>query len=169
LDVTFANVTLNGANLDFTATLNGNVGQTAGAVYVFGLDRGMGTAKFANIGEGDVLFDSTFVIKGSGGGTVNDLIAKTSTSISDVLLSGNTISGIVPLADLPSEGFSADQYTFALWPESGAPNAANTEITDFAPQNANLTVSSAPEPTTMSLFGMTAAGAFFFLRRRKRA
>jgi hypothetical protein len=168
LDVVAANVTLDGSNLDFTATLNGTVGQTPGAVYVFGVNRGEGTPKFGNIGEGDVIFDSTFVIKGAGGATVNDLINKTSTPISDVMLSGVTISGVVPLSDLPSEGLNSNQYEFNLWPEDGAANAGNTEISDFAPNNAVASVSDAPEPTTMSLFGITAIGAAL-LRRRKRA
>jgi hypothetical protein len=169
LDVVAANVTLNGSNLDFSATLNGAVGQTPGAVYVFGINRGEGTPKFGNIGEGGVIFDSTFVIKGAGGATVNDLINKTSTAITDVTLSGLTISGVVPVSDLPSEGFSPNDYEFNLWPEAGAANAGNTEISDFAPNNAVAPVSTAPEPTTMSLFGMTAASAFALLRRRKSA
>jgi hypothetical protein len=168
LDVVAANVTLNGSNLDFSATLNGAVGQTPGAVYVFGINRGEGTPKFGNIGEGDVIFDSTFVIKGEGVATVNDLINKTSTPITDATLSGLTISGVVPVSDLPSEGLSPNDYEFNLWPEAGAANAGNTEISDFAPNNAVASVSDAPEPTTMSLFGLTAIGAAL-LRRRKRA
>lgn len=169
LDVVATNVTFDGSNFDFTATLNGTVGQTPGAVYVFGVNRGQGTAKFANIGEGGVIFDSTFVIKGSGGGVLNDLINKTSTPISDVTLSGVSVSGVVPFSDLPSEGFTPDQYAFSVWPESGAANPGNTEISDFAPDNSltTVSVSDAPEPTTMSLFAITAAGAFALLSRRK--
>jgi hypothetical protein len=135
LDVLSANATINGSNVDFTATLNGTVGETPGAVYVFGVNRGMGTPKFASIGEGGVTFDSTFVIKTAGASVVNDLISKTTTTISDVTLSGSTISGVVPISALPSEGFSSNNYQFNLWPESGAPNPGNTEISDFAPNN----------------------------------
>ncbi|HEX4167453.1 MAG TPA: PEP-CTERM sorting domain-containing protein [Bryobacteraceae bacterium] len=169
LDVLAANVTLNGSNLDFTATLNGTVGETAGAVYVFGLDRGMGTPKFANIGNPGVIFDSTFVISNTGTGTLKDLIAKTTAPVSDVTLSGATISGVVPVSDLPSEGFSPNNYTFNLWPESGAANAGNTEISDFAPDNAMARVTATPEPASVSLFGMAAIGALAMLRRRKSA
>lgn len=171
LDVLSTNVTLNGSNFDFTATLNGPVGETSGAVYIFGLDRGKGTAKFANLGHAGVVFDSTFVINNTGGGVVNDLISQTKTSISDVTFSGATISAVVPVSDLHSEGFSPDQYTFNLWPESGAPNAANTEISDFAPDNsmAPASVATAPEPGTMALFGVAGIGAIALLRRRKLA
>jgi PEP-CTERM motif len=170
LDVLSTNVTLNGTNFDFTATLNGPVGETPGAVYVFGLDRGKGTPKFANIGHGGVIFDSTFVITNIGGGTVNDLISQTKTTISDVTFSGATINAVVPVSDLPSQGFSANQYTFNLWPESGAANAANTEISDFAPDNSMAPVSAAaaPEPSTMALLGL-AGVAVGLLRLRKRS
>jgi hypothetical protein len=167
LDVLSANVTLNGSNFDLTAALNGPIGQTPGAVYVLGLDRGKGTPKFSNIGEPGVVFDSTVVVSNTGGAIVNDLISKTKTSISDVTLSGSTLSAVVPLSDLPSEGFSAGHYTFNLWPESGAPNPANTEISEFAPNNAMAPVSATPEPGTVSLFGMALVGALAVFRRQK--
>jgi hypothetical protein len=172
LDVVAANVTLDGSNFDFTATMNAAVGLTSGAVYVFGLNRGQGTAKFGNIGAGDVLFDSTFVIKQNGVGVINDLINHTSTTISGlgtVNLAGSTISGVVPVSDLPSEGFSPSEYEYNIWPELGAANPGNTEISDFAPNNSDARVSVAtPEPATMSLVCGTSLIAFGFLRRRKR-
>lgn len=169
LDVVAANVTLDGSNLDFTATMNDVVGLTPGAVYVFGINRGQGTAKFGNIGAGNVLFDSTLVINQSAVGVVNDLINKTSTSIGDVSLTGSTISGVVPVSDLPSEGFSPSEYQYNIWPELGAANPGNTQISDFAPNNSDAPVSvAAPEPATMSLVGATTLIAFGLLRRRKR-
>ena len=131
------------------------------------MDRGKGTAKFVNIGATGVIFDSVFVIKNIGGGTVKDLISKTNTSISDVTLSGATISGVVPVSDLPSEGFSPNDYTYNIWPEAGAANAGNTEISEFTPDNSMARVSVAPEPGTMSLLGVAAVGAFIALRRRR--
>jgi hypothetical protein len=77
LDVVAANVTLDGSNFDFTATMNDVLALTPGAVYVFGINRGQGTAKFGNIGAGGVLFDSTFVINQNAVGVVNDLINHT--------------------------------------------------------------------------------------------
>jgi hypothetical protein len=167
LDVLSTNVTLNGSNFDLTATLNGPIGQTPGAVYVFGLDRGKGTPKFGNIGEAGVVFDSTIVVKNTGGAVVSDLISKAKTSISDVTLSGSTLSAVIPLSDLPSEGFNPNNYTFNLWPEAGAPNAGNTEISEFAPNNAMAAVTATPEPGTVSLFGMALVGALAVFRRQK--
>lgn len=172
LDVVAANVTFDGSNLDFTATMNDALALSPGAVYVFGINRGQGTAKFGNIGAGGVLFDSTFVINQSGIGVVNDLINHTSTTISGagaVNLVGSTITGVVPVSDLPSEGFSPSQYQYNIWPELGAANPGNTEISDFAPNNSDALVSvAAPEPATMSLVGATALIALGLLRRRKR-
>lgn len=162
------NVTFDGANFDFTATLNGTVGETPGAKYVFGINRGQGTAKFSNIGHGGVLFDSTFTIDTAGQNVVKDLINQTTTAITDVTISGATISGVVPLSDLPSEGFSPINYQTDLWPEAGPATPANTNISDFAPDNSDAPVSTTPEPGTMSLFGMAAGGAFVALGRRKR-
>jgi hypothetical protein len=77
---------------------------------------------------------------------------------------------VVPVSDLPSEGFSASQYEYNIWPELGAPNPGNTEISDFAPNNSDALVSvAAPEPGTMSLLGATSLIAFGLLRPRKRA
>jgi hypothetical protein len=125
LDVVAANVTLDGSNFEFTATMNAVLGLTPDAVYVFGINRGRGKAKFGNIAAGDVLFDSTFVINQNAVGVVNDLINHTSTTISGVgavKLVGFTISGVIPVSDLPSEGFSPSEYQYNIWPELGAPN-----------------------------------------------
>jgi PEP-CTERM motif len=176
LDVLSTNATVSGSFIDVTATLNGNVGQTPGAQYVFGFDRGKGTPKFANIGNPNVIFDSTAVLNFNQGKTsqVNDLISKQSFALDGATASGNTISAAIPLSNLPSEGFSPNNYTFNLWPETVPANPANTEISDFAPDNAMARVSSAgttatPEPGTMSLFGMAAVGVFAAIRRRKSA
>lgn len=172
LDVVAANVTLDGSNLDFTATMNNAIGLTPGTVYVFGINRGQGTAKFGNIGAGDVLFDSTLVINQSAVGVVNNLINHTSTTLTGtgaVKLLGSTISGVVPVSDLPSEGFSPGQYQYNIWPEFGAANPGNTHISDFAPNNSDAVVSvAAPEPSTISLLSAAALIAFGLLRRRER-
>jgi hypothetical protein len=168
LDVLAANAIVNGSYLDIAATFNGSIGQTPGAVYVFGFDRGHGTAKFSNIGEPNVVFDSTVVVSNTGGTVVNDLIGKTKTSLGNATLSGSSLSAVIPLSDLPSEGFRTSNYTFNLWPESGSPNAGNTEISDFAPNNAMSRVSATtPEPGTMSLLGMALVGGLAVFRRNK--
>jgi hypothetical protein len=169
LDVLDAALTLNGANFEFTASFNGTIGETPGAIYVLGINRRAGISKFANIGEADVLFDATVVISAAGAGTVNDLINKTAAPLSDVIVSGSTISAVIPVGDLPSEGLSPNNYEFNLWPEAGAANPGNTEISDFAPDNSDARVSTTPEPGTMSLSVLAITAVSVFLRRCKRA
>ena len=82
---------------------------------------------------------------------------------------GPTITGVIPVSDLPSEGFSPSEYEYNIWPELGAANPGNTEISDFAPNNSDALVSvAAPEPATISLVGATALIGFGLLGRRKR-
>jgi PEP-CTERM motif len=172
LDVLSANVTLQGSNLAFTGTLREDAEFENGEQYVFGINRGQGSAKFANIANPGVLFDTTVVIKPGGGSVVNDLISNSTTAISHVTVSENTFTGIVPLSDLPSEGFTATSYTYNLWSETTPGNAGNTNIADFAPNNtvAPLTsgaVAATPEPGTIGMLSVGAIGAIAMVRRRK--
>ncbi|HEX4168461.1 MAG TPA: PEP-CTERM sorting domain-containing protein [Bryobacteraceae bacterium] len=169
LDALSANVTLNGSSLDFTATLSGPIGQTPGAQYVFGLNRGKGMPLFANINEPNVLFDANFVLRPFGQSVTNDLIAKTATNVNTVSFSGSTINGVVPLSDLPSEGFSPNNYRVSFWPETTPDIPTNTNVSDFAPNNATAAITTTPEPGTLSLLGVAVAGAVAVLRRRKSA
>ena len=169
LVVQSGNATVEGSELFLTATLAGPTSETLNAVYVYGFDRGQGTSKFANIGEGNVLFDSTVALNPTTDTViVKDLVNNTTETLKNsVNVSGNTISSEVSLALLPSEGLSANDYEYALWPESGAPNAGNTEISEFAPNNADAQVSSAPEPGSMTLLGAGLCAISAAFRRRR--
>jgi hypothetical protein len=174
LDVLSANVTLQGSNLVFTGTVRSDIEGEDGEQYVFGINRGQGAAKFSNIGNPGVLFDSTFVIKPDGESAVNDLISGSMTAISDVTVSEKTITGIVPLSDLPSEGFDPTAYEYNLWSETTPGNAGNTNIADFAPNNAVATISTgdvaaAPEPGTIAMVGIGTLSAIMLIRRRRSA
>ncbi|MBC8104878.1 MAG: hypothetical protein H7Z41_20070, partial [Cytophagales bacterium] len=57
LDVLSTGATYDGNNFLFTATLNGVVGTTTGGFYVWGVNRGTGTAGFSSLGLDGVLFD----------------------------------------------------------------------------------------------------------------
>ncbi len=61
LDVLAAQGDFLGSRFVFGATLNGAVGTTSGGVYVFGINRGQGTARFGALATG-VLFDSVVVV-----------------------------------------------------------------------------------------------------------
>lgn len=70
----------------------------------------------------------------------------------------------VPLALLPSTGFGPTQYGFNLWPRNGVGNV--NQITDFAPENATVSIGAVPEPATWLMMLVGFGGVGFSLRRR---
>jgi hypothetical protein len=171
LDVVSIDVRRSMTDFTLNATLAANIGTTAGALYVWGIDRGQGTARFVgatpSVGAG-VLFDSVVVLRPDGTGNFVDLINGANSfalAPGAVTSSGNMISGLVSIAALPSTGFAAADYTFNLWPRltgiAGTPG-----ISDFAPDASNIG-SVVPEPASWALmiagFGLTGAA----LRRRR--
>lgn len=165
LDVLSAQVFYDGANFTFTSTQNAPIGTTTGGIFVWGINRGAGTPGFPVIAPG-VLFDSVFVINPAGGSTVRDLVSGAATPISNISISGASISGVVPLSALPTRGFAAINYTVNLWPRS--PGSGDPIISDFAPNNSNAAVTVlTPEPGTMGLFSLVSLGGLALLRRRR--
>jgi hypothetical protein len=169
LDVISSEVSLNGSQLFFSATLAAAVGTTPGASYVFGLDRGQGTQRFVagipSIGAG-VFFDSVVVLRPDGTANFNDLInSANSTALSGTSISSNQISGNFNLSLFPSTGFSPSAYTWNLWPRVSSV-AGNPGISDFAPNASNAAVLAVPEPSNISGL-LIAAGCAIFLKTRK--
>lgn len=166
LDVLASEVFLEGGVFNFTATLAGTVGTTPGGFYVFGVDRGAGTARFGALATG-VLFDSVVVVNSDGTGISRDLIAGVTTVLAPgaISFSGSSLSAFVDAGLLPSLGFAATEYTYNLWPRS--PGMGNGTIADFAPDNANALITAVPEPGSWALliagFGLVGASA----RRRR--
>ncbi|WP_457421750.1 PEP-CTERM sorting domain-containing protein [Roseateles sp. P5_E7] len=154
LDVVAATVLYN-ASLDtffLKATLDGNVGSTATGVYVWGVNRGAGTAGFgASLGLDGVRFDRVILVRPDGTGTV----AGTNLAPGAVTISGKTITAAVKGSLLPTTGFTNKlDYTFNLWPRDLAfASTGIGAISDFAPNNANFTatVTTVPEPASAAL------------------
>ena len=153
LDVTSIDVTFDGNKFVLSATMSGAIGTTPGALYVWGVDRGAGTARFGSLASG-VLFDSVIVLQPNGTGSVNRIVGGGSTALSpgDITISGNTITASVLASFLPSQGFAPADYTFNLWPRLGSGN--NNQISDFAPDNSNIAAQSVPEPSTFVMIGI---------------
>jgi hypothetical protein len=166
LDVLSGNLILSGTQFAFSTTLAGPIGTTTGSLYVLGLDRGQGTSRFSVIAPG-VLFDEVVAVTGTGTATVRDLISNIATTLpsSAVTISGNNLSFSFPLSLAPSLGFAPNNYTWNLWPRTGAGN--DNQISDFAPDNSNIrvTVATVPEPGTVALFGLGAMGLMAIRRR----
>jgi hypothetical protein len=168
LDVLSSKVTLANGVFDFGATLGGPIGTTTGGLYVFGVNRGAGTARFGALATG-VLFDSVVVINNDGTGFTRDLLSGITTNLASNAISfnGASINAFVNASLLPSAGFAPTAYTYNLWPRS--PGAGIATISDFAPDNANAAVAAVPEPASWAMliigFGIVGAAA----RKRRSA
>lgn len=151
LDVLSATVTYNAATDIFTlsSTMAGPIGLTPGGFYVWGVNRGAGTAGFAANGLNGVLFDTVVLLRPNGTGTA----AGTALPAGSISVTGNTITGSFSGALLPSTGFAKANYTFNLWPRDGA-FSGFAAISDFAPNNANFTATVVPEPASLVLMGL---------------
>lgn len=179
LDVVTAEVTLTGTTLVFSSRSAAPIGTTPDGFFVWGIDRGAGTARFGIIttsqGTYDasgVLFDSVVVIRPGGASAVNDLISGVSTQLlpGDITISGNDLLARVSLSLLPSRGLQPGEYTVNLWPRFGGNGVTgNPQISDFAPDNSNTRVTTVPEPTAVVLLSIGLAGVSACVRRRRRS
>jgi hypothetical protein len=167
LDVISATVLYDaGADLfKLTSTMSGAIGSTATGFYVWGVNRGAGTAGFAASGIDGVRFDRVVILRPDGTGAVGGV---GNLPAGSVTVSGNTITGILSGSFLASTGFGKLDYTWNLWPRDGA-FAGFAAISDFAPDNANFTTvpGVVPEPATYAL--MLAGFGLLALARRHAA
>jgi hypothetical protein len=171
LDVVSAGGFYDGQFLLFTATMNGPIGTTPGAAYVWGLDRGQGTARFVggtpSVGAG-VLFDSVVAINPNGTGRFTDLLNGANSfnlATSDIRITGATVEFRLLASRVPTAGFAGPlDYTWNLWPRSGAGNAA---ISDFAPDASNASISAVPVPPAVVLMAVGFPLGLLVARRRK--
>ena len=149
-----------------TATMDGPIGTTADSLYVWGVNRGAGTAGFASDGVDGVRFDRVVLLDPDGTSAV---AGAGNLPAGAVTISGNTISAVISGSLLPSTGFKKIDYTWNLWPRN-VTFAGFSAIADFAPDNANFTTTPGsvpvPEPETylLMLAGLVLTG--WIVRRR---
>ncbi|MDD2800588.1 MAG: hypothetical protein PHC94_12560 [Methylobacter sp.] len=169
LDVISALVTYN-PNTDifhFESILNGPV-TGSGAAYIWGLNRGAGTGRFAANGLPNVLFDSIVRLNADGTGAVSLLVpappATSDLATGTVKIVGNQIYADIAGSFLPTQGSDKTAYTWNLWPRDGSVTGF-AGISDFAPDNTNAAVQVVPLPTALWLF--SSALGFIILNRKR--
>jgi hypothetical protein len=164
LNIQSADADFDGTNYEFTSTMDAAIGTTttpAPVFYVWGVDRGLlsNEALFGSFAP-NILFDAVVIlddIGGTPGGEVVDFVHGTMTPLpaADVTVSGNTISALVPGADLASMESGSD-YLVNLWTRQGIDSTMNNQIAEFAPANGDVPIAttSTPEPAGVSLLGL---------------
>ncbi|MGF7170750.1 hypothetical protein FHS91_002436 [Sphingobium xanthum] len=163
LDVTAFSVGYDSANSRFllSATMAGPIDLNLGGFYVIGVNTGPAVAPgpFAGIGQPNVIFNTVIILRKTGASTANG-------NPVTPFFNGATVSVVVPLSLLPAaaNGFTPMDFGFNIWPRSGA-GGVNV-ISDFAPENANLTAVPEPASWALLLAGFGAAGAALRSRRR---
>lgn len=172
VDIISSQAFFDGTRLAFTATMRGAIGTTPGANYVFGLNRGAGTSNFANIGNPNVVFDATVLLRPGVGALV------TGSLIPDFFyVNGNTISAVVPINFLPSLGLEPEDWKWSLWSRGLAPNGTQS-IADFGPDNSTVSLTLGeipdsvfvtPEPASFAMVGIGMLGVLAAARRRTRS
>lgn len=172
LDVLAHEVTLTADRLVFFGRMAGPIAPTeaVGGLYITGVDRGQGTARFLSgtpvIGP-NVLWDLIVRINPNGTGLVNNQVAGVVTQLDprDISISGNDYTASVPLSLLlPSATRPPEQWTYNLWPRNGLVPGHNEHVSDLAPDDGNSSVQVVPEPSALILAGL---GLPALLRRRR--
>jgi hypothetical protein len=154
LDVVQADVVIDpqAQTITFSGTVRGNIDTRSPKLYVFGIDRGLGSAGRDLIFQGaiggepkigsHVLWDSAAALTAGGQAFFFDALNPGLVPLPDVpvRINGNQITATLPLALFASQGFRLKEYTYNLWPRSEL-SLVNTVVSDFAPDNGDAPVS----------------------------
>jgi hypothetical protein len=165
------------SSVTLVANMAGRIGSTAGAAYIWGIDRGKSFEPFPgqdpSTGQG-VTFDSYVIMRADGTGTFTDLVAGTTQtldprliSIHDAQISLTLSAGLLGTVD---GGFAFNDFLYNFWPRfapDGVSPGNNRQISDFAPADHDFPAS-VPEPASwaMMLGGFGLIGGMMRSRRK---
>ena len=154
LDVTAHRVLVTRNRVIFCGKMAGPIAptQNIGGLYIIGVDRGSGTARFVGPGRvpvigPNVLWDSVVRVNPDGTGLFNNIIAGGPTPIdpSDITIDGDEFSISVPLdLMMPGAVLPPEQWTYNLWPRNSAVIGNNAAVPDLAPDDGNSPVRTVP-------------------------
>ena len=142
LDVVSAQMVFTGSEFLFSATMDGPIGTTPEAVYVWGVDRGVGaqTATFERLGRPKIAHDLVVVVRPGGVSVVNDLDGSIVTPLppENISIDGKTIVAKVPLSLLPGKGLQPEEYMWNHWPRwDDGMGLSDPQVSDFALDDRN--------------------------------
>lgn len=161
------------------ATLNGPVGVTPRAGYVWGFDRGAGIERFATLTPSvgnRVFFDLIVLLQVDGSATVSDNTPGGAMSLLPVgttRIDGAQLSASIAASLLPGKGLAPEDYRYQLWPR--LEGLGTRGIADFAPgsgvrgvnNGAAVTVVPVSHPAQLGLFMLGLACALACAVRRR--
>ena len=166
LDVLAVDFTFDGSIFRLFSRSAATIGTTAGSRFVWGLNTGTGTAGFPTIAPG-VLFNRVVIYTPGGAGNGLNIAGATAE------VNGADLTILIPSSLLGSTGFAFSQYTANLWPRAsntpdGVPITGDAQISDFAPNNSNILVTTTPEPASAALVALGVGVAAAAAARRRR-
>lgn len=171
LDVRSVRFTFDGLEtFALESTSFGAIGATPGAAFVWGINRGDGRSDFARLGLPEIRFDFLAALVPDGTSFYIDLVTGQQGVLAPgaVSFSGTFLRATLPAGLLPSHGLAPTAYTANLWPRSRAVFDDDV-ISDFAPDDYNVTVQVTPEPGTWALSGAGLLVLGVLARRRRSA
>jgi hypothetical protein len=155
LDALAHEVVLSGDRVIFYGRVAGPVAptQAIGGLYIFGVDRGLGTPRFLSgtpqMGP-NVLWDLVVAVRPNGTGLVNNPLTGVATPLdpADITIDGDELIARVPLSLLlPAATRPTCEWTYNFWPRNGLIPGQNQHVSDLAPDDGNSPVQSYPEVT----------------------
>lgn len=170
VDIIGADVVFDGTNFLLSATMNADVRDDPGTLFVWTVNRGSGTLRpFAPPGS-SIPLDALIVMFPDGVLRVVTFAGLPTDIAGGTQLSGNTISGTVPLSMLTSLGLAPTDYTFGLWSRirfDPTKDGPTSEIADLLAGSGSIRAA-VPEPATWltMLLGFGAIGGLMRYRRR---